>query len=160
MSKSVQARWRSRLGFAVESADGGMVELDGDEGTGGYRPTALLLASLAACAGMDVISILQKKRQAVDRYEVFVSGRQRPDHPRTFDAITVEHRVSGSSVEKTAVVRAIELSATRYCPVTAQLAQGDVTITHRFVVEGASDTREGAVLVTGPHGTGLAPLPS
>ncbi|CAN5735131.1 OsmC family protein [soil metagenome] len=160
MSKSVEARWRSGLGFSVVSADGGTVELDGDEGTSGYRPTALLLASLAACTGMDVISVLRKKRQTVGRYEVVVSGHQRPDHPRTFDVMTVEHRVSGSNVDSAALVRAIELSATRYCPITAQLAQGDVTIKHRFLIEGASDPREGEVVVTGPHGRGLAPVPS
>lgn len=160
MSKSVEARWRSGLGFSVESADGGRVELEGDEGTDGYRPSALLLASLAACAAMDVISILRKKRQSIGRYDVFVSGQQRTEHPRTFETISVEHRVSGTEVDEAAVRRAIELSATRYCPVTAHLSQGEATVRHSFVIDGAGEPRSGEVLVTGPQGRGLAPLSS
>ena len=51
-------------------------------------------------------------------------------HPRVFTAISVEHRVGGA-VEVEALRRSIELSATRYCPVSAMLS-AVATIEHRY----------------------------
>jgi len=158
MDKSIVARWRSGLSFEVVSdGDGGRVDLAGDEGVAGYRPTTLLLTALAACAGMDVMAICRKKRQHVARYEVVASGEQRPGHPRTFARIVVEHRFEGGELDPGAVRRAIELSATQYCPVSAHLSQGGVIISHRSRISGAAGEHSAEVVVTGPHGAGLAP---
>lgn len=154
--KSVTARWSSGLGFKADSPDGGEVSMAGDDGVPGYRPSALLLASLAGCTGMDVISIMRKKRQPVESYQVVVSGEQRSGHPPTFSTIEVEHVFTGAGIAQDAVARAIELSATRYCPVTAHLSWGDVTIRHRYVIRDAGADRSATVVVTGPAGRGLA----
>lgn len=158
MDKTISARWQSGSLFeCVSDDDGGRVELTGEEGMTGYRPTTLLLTALAACAGMDVIAICRKKRQEVERYEVVVSGAQRPDPPRTFSRIVVDHRFEGGSVDPGAVRRAIELSATQYCPVSAHLSQGNVTISHRYTISGAAGDDAAEVVVTGPEGAGLRP---
>lgn len=157
MSKSVTARWSSGLDFTTESVDGGRVQMAGDEGVEGYRPSALLLAALAGCTAMDVISIIRKKQLAVNAYEVHATGEQRETHPRTFSTIRVEHRVRGTAIDAASVARAIGLSATRYCPVTAHLAMGDVTITHAYVISGDGDEQRADVVITGPAGRGLAP---
>ncbi len=158
MDKTIIARWQSGSLFqGVSDGDGGRVELAGEEGVRRYRPTTLLLTALAACAGMDVMAICRKKRQDVARYEVTVSGQQRPGPPRTFSSIDVEHRFEGGKVDPAAVRRAIELSATQYCPVSAHLSQGDVTISHRYRITGAEGEQAAEVVVTGPNGAGLAP---
>lgn len=155
--KSVTARWSSGLGFKADSLDGGEVSMAGDDGVPGYRPTALLLAALAGCTGMDVISIVRKKRQPVESYQVVVTGDQRSGHPPTFSTIEVEHVFTGAGIAEDAVARAIELSATRYCPVTAHLSQGDVRIRHAFRIQDGSRARTAEVVVTGPRGAGLHP---
>jgi len=159
MDKTIIARWQSGSLFqGVSDGDGGRVELAGEEGVRRYRPTTLLLTALAACAGMDVVAICRKKRQEVERYEVVASGEQRPDPPRTFSRIVVDHRFQGGSVEPGAVRRAIELSATQYCPVSAHLSQGNVTISHRYTISGGAAGDDAAeVVVTGPDGAGLRP---
>lgn len=158
MKKSVSVRWRSASTFdGVSDGDGGRVLLAGDEGEAGYRPTTLLLTALAGCAGMDVMAICRKKRQTVERYEVVATGDQRPGLPSKFATIVVEHRFEGGSVHPDAVRRAIQLSATQYCPVSAHLSQGDVTISHRFHIAGATGEHSAEVVVTGPNGSGLAP---
>ncbi len=158
MVRTIVARWQSGSTFdAVSEGDGGQVHLAGDEGVAGYRPTTLLLTALAGCAGMDVMAICRKKRQDIERYEVVVTGEQRQDPPRTFSRIVVEHRFEGGTVEAGAVRRAIELSATQYCPVSAHLSQGDVTISHRCRISGAGAHHSAEVVVTGPGGAGLAP---
>lgn len=122
---------------------------EGDDSAAGPKET--LLAALAGCTGMDVASILRKKRQGVTRYEITVSGESAREHPRVFTAITVEHVVSGA-VEAEALRRSIELSATLYCPVNAMLS-ATATIEHRYRLTGDDGvTLEALVAVTGPGG--------
>jgi putative redox protein len=117
-------------------------------------PTESLLAALAACTGMDVVSILRKKRQLATRYEIAVSGEKAERHPQVWERIRVEHRVDGE-VEPEALRRAIELSATRYCPVSAMLSRS-ATIEHGYRLRRAGHDEETArVAVTGPEGATL-----
>ena len=88
----------------------------------GLSPMGMVLASLAACTSMDVVSILQKKRQNLTSFEVALEGVQINDHPRVYDTITLVYRVGGD-VSPEAVERAIELSVTKYCPVNAMLRE-------------------------------------
>jgi hypothetical protein len=62
--------------------------------------------------------------------------------------------VAGPAVTEEAVRRAIELSATKYCPVSAMLSAGETAVHHRYVVRGTGDVpfeAEGEVVVTGPY---------
>ena len=116
------------------------------------EPKETVLAALAGCTSMDVASILRKKRQVATTYEVAVSGDVVEDHPRVFRAVTVEHRVRGQ-VEPEALRRSIELSATRYCPVSAMLSAA-VRIEHWYRLTGEDGrTTEALVAVTGPNGS-------
>jgi len=120
------------------------------DGTGaGARPKEVLLAALAGCTAMDVAIILRKKRQAPATYEVAVSGESADEPPRVFTSILVEHRVSGD-VEPEALRRSIELSATRYCPVSAMLS-AVARVEHRYLLlDAAGTTHEATVAVVGP----------
>jgi putative redox protein len=101
-------------------------------GTGaGPQPLQLLLVGLAGCTGMDVISILRKKRQQVSALVVEVTGQRAADHPRVYTTIEIVYRVRGMHLDPQAVARAIELSETRYCPAIAMLG-ATATITSRF----------------------------
>ncbi len=114
-------------------------------------PKEALLAALAGCTSMDVASILRKKRQVADSYEVDVRAEVADEHPRVFTTIVVEHRVAGD-VQEEALRRSIELSATRYCPVIAMLS-ASVTIEHGYrLTDPAGATRSALVVVTGPPG--------
>jgi putative redox protein len=104
---------------------------------------------------MDALSIMAKKRQTVERYEVVVSGRQREEHPRTFTDIDVEHVVEGRGLDDAAVARAIELSARRYCVVGASLAAGDTSIRHRSRIRDEAGERTCDCITIGPLGAGL-----
>ncbi len=110
----------------------------------------LLLVSLAGCTGMDVISILRKKRQQVTAYEVHVEGIRAEDHPRVFVEITVEHIVTGHHLQPEAVARAIQLSEGRYCGAGAML--GKVAhLTHTFrILEAADESTSAEACVTVP----------
>ena len=115
--------WKQRLTLTGSAGSGFEVPLGTDAGVGGdedgFRPMELIATGLAGCTAMDVISILQKKRQDVTGFEVRVHAERAPEHPKVFTSAVIEYIVTGRAVEETALLRAIELSATRYCPAQA-----------------------------------------
>jgi len=112
------------LAFDINFASGHKMTVDGGEEFGGQnlgpRPMQLLLASLASCTSMDVISILHKMRQPVEEYRIEVAAEQAADHPKVFTSITIKHIVTGK-VDEERLAHAIELSNTKYCPASAML---------------------------------------
>jgi putative redox protein len=118
----------------------------------GPSPTESILAALAACTSMDVASILRKKRQSAEGYRIAVTGQKADEHPQVYTSIVIEHLVSGD-VEPEALRRAVELSATTYCPVNAMLS-GSVRVEHRYrLAQRDREEVSALVAVTGPEGT-------
>ena len=105
----------------------------------GIEPMELVAIGLAGCTALDVISILQKKRQDVTEFEVQVHAQRAAEFPKVFTNITIEYIVVGHNVEPAAVERSIELSATKYCPVQAMLA-GACNIEHKYSIKDANTT--------------------
>ncbi len=137
-------RLETEMRFDAEAGSGHHVTLDAAEHGGGhnegFRPMEMLLVGLAGCTGMDVISILRKKRQQVTDYAVLVTGVRAEDHPMVFVDITVTHIVTGYHIQPEAVARAIQLSEDRYCGAGAML--GKVAhLTHTFRIVDAIETQ-------------------
>jgi putative redox protein len=84
-------------------------------------PMELLLLALGGCTGVDVISILRKKRERVTGYHIEVRGERRATHPRAYTRLEVKHIVRGHDLSEKAVAQAIELSEQKYCSVAATL---------------------------------------
>lgn len=139
------------LRFVARTGSGHTVVMDNTEGDSGPRPSELLVVAQAGCTAMDVVSILRKKRQAFTRYEVRVAGEQIENPPpHAFERMRIVHVIEGG-VEIDAVRRAIELSATKYCTVTGNLASGVTQIHHAYIVrDAAGEEHYGEVVVTGP----------
>ena len=89
--------------------------------------------SMAGCTAMDVISILEKKKQAVTHFEVKVHAERTEDYPKVYTRAEIEYQVTGRAVDEASVLRAIELSIQKYCPVRAMLSQA-FPITQRYVI--------------------------
>lgn len=119
--------WSNGMTFTGTANTGFSVPLGADPSVGGandgFRPLELMAVSLAGCTAMDVISILQKKKQAVSAFEVQVDAEQFNGHPHVFTKAVIKYIVRGQGIDEAAVVRAIELSATKYCPAQAMLAK-------------------------------------
>jgi len=125
------------ISFIGKTDSNHWVAMDGPENFGGSnagtRPKEMLLLSLAGCTGADVSAILQKKRVNLDSFEINVSAEQTETHPKVYTKIHLEFVFSGSDIKEKDVERAIELSQTVYCGVTAML-QNSVEITHSHVI--------------------------
>ena len=119
--------WDHGMTFSGTADTGFTVPLGAAPAVGGendgFRPMELMAVSLAGCTAMDVISILHKKRQDVTSYEVKVHADQADSHPHVFTRSVISYEVTGHSIDEAAVLRAIQLSAERYCPAQGMLSQ-------------------------------------
>lgn len=119
--------WKGRMVFEGASDTGFAQKMDADEAAGGdnsaARPMEFIAIGLAGCTGMDVISILQKKKQPVTGFQVQVHAPRASDHPKVFTSAVIEYLVAGKDVDEAALLRAIELSAEKYCPAQAMLGK-------------------------------------
>ena len=111
------------------------VMMDGPAAFGGsdgaVRPKELLLIALGGCTGSDVITILEKKRLKIEDFEMNITAEMQEEHPQVFTKINIEYVFKGKNIPEKDVERAIELSQTKYCSVTAML-QKAIEITHSF----------------------------
>src|SRR5580692_12209051 len=96
--------------FLAVSPSGHAVPIDtNSERSAASGPLELLLLSLGACTGADVISILHKKREQVTDYRVEIRGERREEHPRSFRRLELRHVVRGHGVSEASVSRAVQL---------------------------------------------------
>jgi putative redox protein len=119
--------WRQGMSFTGKAGTGFEVPLGADPMVGGandgFRPLELMAVSLAGCTAMDVISILTKKKQEVTAFEVKVHADLAEEFPKVFTRAVITYLVTGHAVDEAALLRAIELSATKYCPAQAMLGK-------------------------------------
>ena len=140
--------------FVAQTATGRSIVFGDEVGGNEHSPVEMIVTALAACSAMDVISIATKKRQAIDRYEVHAIGDQRDEYPQVVTEVTVTHEVWGANLSEAAIRRSIELSATKYCPVSAMVSAGATVVHHRYRIHGTGPTLlevEGEVVSTGPY---------
>ncbi len=131
--KSARVSFAGGMQFDAVAGSGHSLVMDstvdgGGQGAG-LSPMELPLIALAGCMGMDVVSILRKQRQELTAYEVSIQGVRADEHPAVFVQITVEHTFTGHNLNQAQIERALELSSTRYCSVSAMLAK-TARITH------------------------------
>ena len=119
--KTAVATWDGGMCFDCTAGTGHTLRMDGDGNVTGFSPMELVLVGLAGCTGMDVISILKKKRQDVTGLQVNTRGTQSDEHPNVYTRIEVEFVVRERGIDAQAVDRAIALSQNKYCPVSAML---------------------------------------
>lgn len=133
--------WKNKMSFTGTANSGFSVPLGTDPAVGGdndgFRPMELIAIGLAGCTAMDTISILLKKRQELTSFEVLVHADRADEHPKVFTHITVEYLIEGHAVDPAAVERAIELSATKYCPAQAMLEKA-TKIEHKYRIQEAA----------------------
>jgi putative redox protein len=129
--------WVDGMRFVAESGSGHAVVVDASKENGGHGsgpgPMEMVLMGLLGCTAMDVISILQKKRQPVQDLKVFATSERNSEPPHYFTKIHLEY-VAYGDVDPQALARSIQLSEERYCSAAASL-RGKAEITSSYRVE-------------------------
>jgi putative redox protein len=122
--------------FVATNAAGASVILDGPADMGGenagLRPMETLLAALAGCSSQDVIHIMKKQRQDLERLEVEVEGERADAIPAVFTRIHLRFKGYGP-IELKKLQQAVDLSMEKYCSVSKML-QPTVAITAEGVL--------------------------
>ncbi len=120
-------KWVQDRTFLGESGSGHSVVMDGDPEAGGrnlgIRPTEMLLLGLGGCTAFDVVDILQKSRQPIEDCVVEVTGERADSVPKVFTRIEINYLVSGRGLDRAKVERAVNLSAEKYCSISAMISK-------------------------------------
>jgi putative redox protein len=135
----MQARikWIENVCLMAESDSGHAVIIDGSPEIGGknlgVRPMEMLLMGLGGCTAMDVLSILHKQRQAITDCQIEITAARADDMPKVFTKIHLHFIITGQQLKTSAVERAINLSAEKYCSASAMLEKTAI-ISHDFEI--------------------------
>lgn len=137
MKETITTKWLNGLAFEAE-VDGHKVYMDSSMEHGGKntgpRPKPLMMVALAGCTAMDVAAILKKMKVELEEFTVDVEGDVSEDHPKRFLEMKVIYRFKGKNIKRSSVEKAVNLSNTRYCGVSANYSKA-FPITHEIIYE-------------------------
>ncbi len=139
--KSIETTWDGEAGYIAHTEAGATVLMGKDKaGNAGMAPMEMLLASLAGCTMIDIISIMRKKRQVPVDFKVVVRGNQQlTEYPYHFTEYQVEYLLWGDDLQEKDVAQAIQLSEEKYCSVGGTLGKsGPIHSTFRILKPGES----------------------
>lgn len=118
---SVDTQWDGKTGFQ-STVDGHIIRTNSDANAG-PSPKKLLLAGLAGCTGLDVVSILEKMHISIHSLQIHADAVLNEDHPRVYTGISLTYRIGGKESDKEKYEKAIRLSVDKYCGVMAMLSK-------------------------------------
>ena len=137
MKESLKTTWLNDLAFEID-IDGHKIFIDTIPEQGGKnmgpKPKPLMMAALAGCTAMDVVSILKKMREEVEEFHVEVEGELAEEHPKKFLGMKIIYRVKGKNISRKNVEKAVDLSSTRYCGVSANYRES-FPVDHEIIIE-------------------------
>jgi len=118
----ISTKWLGDMAFESNNPSGLKVIIDAspeDGGEGkGFRPKALMLSSLAGCSGLDVAALIRKMKLEVDEFDIEIIGHLTEEHPKYYNAVTIEYHFHGNNLKEARLQRAVDLSIEKYCGVT------------------------------------------
>jgi putative redox protein len=119
----ITAAWKNELTFIGLNSAGGTVQMGTLDGKAGVGPMQLLLVALAGCTGMDIVSILQKKRVNLTDLKARVRGKRSNEYPMVWTDIHLTYLIWGEALPPRDVEQAIRLSEEKYCSVGIMLGK-------------------------------------
>jgi len=136
--KNAIVRQVQGMAFTGKADSNHWVMMDGSIKEGGAAaatsPKELVLLGLGGCTGMDIASILKKKRARISEFEIHIAAEEADDFPRIFTKIHIEYVFHGENIRPNDVEHAIKLSQTKYCSVTAML-RASAVVSHSYRIE-------------------------
>lgn len=135
----INAIWKGELNFTGHNEAGGTVQMGTLDGKPGVGPMQLLLVGLAGCTGMDIVSILNKKRIKLSDMQIKVRALRASDYPMIWEKIQVTYLLWGEGINPKDVEQAISLSEEKYCSVGLMLKESaEITSEYKILQPGES----------------------
>lgn len=124
MTTKTSTTWLKGMAFDAE-VSGHHLTMDADSEWGGQdlgpRPKPLLLAALAGCTGMDVVSILDKMKVGPFTFRMDIEADSTEGHPSVYKEIRLSYLFGGEALPQDKIMKAVKLSFEQYCGVSAML---------------------------------------
>jgi len=121
MTHVVNTSWKGNMLFDA-NVSGHSVMMDATVENGGEnkgpRPKEMMLAALAGCTGMDVVSILKKMRVEFSALNIRIEANVTQEHPKHYDRMHVIYEFTGNDLPMEQLKKAVDLSQNRYCGVS------------------------------------------
>ncbi|SHI77317.1 OsmC family protein [Flavobacterium haoranii] len=123
----VTTTWKGKMQFESTNPSGETFLINaaaenGREGAG-LRPKAMILSALAGCSGLDVASLIEKMKLEVEDFKIETIANLTEEHPKVYDAVTVEYHFYGNNLNEAKLQRAVDLSVEKYCGVMEMFRQ-------------------------------------
>ncbi|AHC15595.1 OsmC family protein [Salinispira pacifica] len=129
-------RMNNGVHFQARNESGASLDIDGSPSVGGenkgMRPMETVLAGLAGCSAMDLVSIIKKQRMILNDCKIDVEAERADGVPSPFTKIHLHYRLFGS-LEEEKTRRAVDLAVDSYCSVAVMLEKS-AEITHSFEI--------------------------
>lgn len=135
--KEITADWDGEMTFTGRNQAGGTVHMGSQGSEPMLSPMELLLAGMAGCTGVDIVSILGKKRQHFENFKVQVRGKRADEPPKVYTEIEVTYLLWAENIDPKAVEQAIRLSEEKYCSASVMLgAVAEIHSTYKILKPG------------------------
>ncbi len=85
----------------------------------GPSPKKLMLASLGACTGIDVVSILEKMQVPHSHFKISTRAVLTEEHPKVYSEVYIIYHIKVAEEHQAKVKKAVDLSIEKYCGVMA-----------------------------------------
>ncbi|HBX50245.1 MAG: osmotically inducible protein C [Bacteroidetes bacterium RIFOXYA12_FULL_35_11] len=122
MKTTMKVSWKGKMAFETKIGKHSFL-MDAAEENGGEnkgpRPKPLMMAALAGCTGMDVVSILKKMRVEIDSFDLQIEGELTEEHPKHYKAMHLVYIFKGKDLPLDKLEKAVSLSQDQYCGVSA-----------------------------------------
>lgn len=123
MKQHVTTKWLGQMAFDSTNPSGHTVRIDAGTEVGGsgagLSPKALMLSALAGCSGLDVASLIKKMKLEVVDFRIETIANLTEEHPKHYDAVTIEYHFHGPKLDEAKLQKAVNLSVEKYCGVMA-----------------------------------------
>ena len=105
------------------------------ESTAGPTPMQVFLQALAACAAMDIVAIIKKRRRTIDKFVVEVTGERVDTYPKIYKTINIKYIISGDGINDKEMNRAMDLSVNKLCSIMGMMDRNktDVKVSYEIV---------------------------
>lgn len=127
MSHKVTTVWKENMIFESDNPNGYTFNLGQSDNSNDPNkplgPKAVMLSSLAACSGLDVVSITEKMKTQFTDFKIEVQAELTDEHPKTYHTVTIDYHFYGSDLDEKKITKAIDLSVEKYCGVMEMFRQ-------------------------------------
>jgi len=118
---SVKTAFNHNMAFTAKIGDYDVPMDTSDENTSNFGPSPkkLMLASLAGCTGIDVVSILNKMKVSYTDFTIDIDASLSDEHPKIYQDVMIIYQIKVAEADQPKMEKAVLLSQDKYCGVSA-----------------------------------------